>query len=70
VQSHDLRHSHVAQGEHPKLIADRLGHGSPNVTMTIYAHLFPGLDEEAAERLENARNDFNRTFEQLSQSRE
>ena len=59
LRYHDLRHSHVAlliaQGEHPKLIADRLGHASPTVTMSIYAHLFPGLDEEAAERMEKAR---------------
>jgi integrase len=46
----------VAQGEHPKLIADRLGHSSPIVTMTQYAHLFPGLDEEAAERLDRLRD--------------
>ena len=52
-------HGHVAmliaQGEHPKLIADRLGHASPNVTMSVYAHLFPGLDVEAADRLDAAR---------------
>lgn len=67
---HDLRHSHVAlliaQGEHPKLIADRLGHASPTVTMGIYGHLFPGLDEEAADRLDRGRNesqtDFPRTL--------
>ena len=71
LRYHDLRHSHVAlliaQGEHPKLIADRLGHASPNVTNAIYSHLFPGLDEMAAGRLDEARNgnqtDFLRTFE-------
>jgi hypothetical protein len=36
--------------------------------MTIYAHLFPGLDEEAAERMEKARNDFRRTSDGLSSS--
>jgi integrase len=70
LRYHDLRHSHVAlliaQGEHPKLIADRLGHASPTVTMGIYGHLFPGLDEEAADRLDRSRNesrtDFPRTL--------
>ena len=56
---HALRHSHVAlligQGEHPKLIADRVGHSSPVVTMTIYAHLFPGQDAAAAGRLNDLR---------------
>ena len=59
LRFHDLRHSHaallIAQGEHPKLIADRMGHASATVTMSIYAHLFPGLDEEAAERMDKAR---------------
>ena len=66
---HALRHSHaallIAQGEHPKVIADRLGHASPNVTNAIYSHLFDGLDDLAAERLDQARNeshtDFSRT---------
>ncbi|MGD2043543.1 MAG: site-specific integrase [Acidimicrobiia bacterium] len=59
LRFHDLRHSHaallIAQGEHPKLIADRMGHASATITMSIYAHLFPGLDEEAAERMDRAR---------------
>jgi integrase len=57
---HHLRHSHaallVAQGEHPQVIADRLGHASPNVTNAIYSHSLPGLDEAAAERLDQQRN--------------
>jgi len=58
---HQLRHSHasllVAQGEHPQVIADRLGHASPNVTNAIYTHSLPGLDERAAERLDRERNE-------------
>lgn len=57
---HHLRHSHaallVAQGEHPQVIADRLGHASPNVTNAIYSHSLPGLDQQAAERLDQGRN--------------
>lgn len=60
LRYHDLRHSHaallIAQGEHPKLIADRLGHSNPIVTMTTYAHLFPGLDRAAADRLDGLRH--------------
>lgn len=60
LRFHDLRHSHaallIAQGEHPKVIADRLGHASPTVTMSVYAHLFPGLDEDAAARLDQSRS--------------
>ena len=53
---HDLRHSHaallIAQGEHPKVIPERLGHASIKTTLDTYGHLFDGLDEAAADRLE------------------
>lgn len=56
---HGLRHSHasmlIAEGENPKVIADRMGHASPNVTLAVYSHLFPGLDIAAADRLETTR---------------
>jgi integrase len=55
VRFHDLRHTHaailIAQGEHPKVIQHRLGHSSIKVTLDTYGHLFEGLDEAAAERL-------------------
>ncbi len=55
---HDLRHSHaailIAQGEYPKVIQERLGHASIKTTLDTYGHLFDGLDEAAAERLDAA----------------
>ncbi len=57
---HALRHTHVAmliaQGEHPKTIADRLGHTDVRTVLNVYGHLFQGLDEVTADRLEDARN--------------
>lgn len=53
---HDLRHTHaallIAVGEHPKVIQERLGHASIKTTLDIYGHLFEGLDEAAADRLD------------------
>ena len=53
---HDLRHTHaallIAQGEHPKVIQERLGHASIKTTLDTYGHLFDGLDEAAADRLD------------------
>lgn len=58
LRVHDLRHTHaailIAQGEHPKVIQNRLGHSSIKVTLDTYGHLFDGLDEAAAERLDAA----------------
>jgi len=55
---HDLRHSHVSlliqAGEHPKTIAARLGHKSVRTVLDVYGHIYEGMDEEAAGRLEEA----------------
>lgn len=56
LRVHDLRHTMaallIAQGAHVKEIADRLGHSSPMVTMTVYAHLLPSLEERLSDGLE------------------
>jgi len=53
---HALRHSQVAllieAGEQPLTIARRLGHTSVRVILDTYGHLFAGMDEAAAERLD------------------
>lgn len=55
---HDLRHSSVAllikAGQHATLIQQRLGHSSIKTTLDVYGHLFPGMDEAAAEALNDA----------------
>lgn len=59
LRFHDLRHTHAAllivQGEHPKVIQTRLGHSSIRVTLDTYGHLFDGMDEAAATRLDDIR---------------
>ena len=56
MRFHDLRHTHAAiligQGEHPKVIQSRLGHASIKTTLDTYGHLFEGLDEAAADRMD------------------
>jgi integrase len=42
----------IARGEHPEVIQLRLGHSSIQVTLDTYGHLFDGLDEAAANRLD------------------
>jgi integrase len=52
---HDLRHLHgsllVALGVPLKIVQARLGHSSVEVTGDVYAHLLPGSDQDAADRL-------------------
>ena len=56
VRFHDLRHAHASlmlrTGASPKVISERLGHSSTAITMDIYSHVMPGLQEEAAIRFE------------------
>jgi integrase len=58
LRFHDLRHTAVAlaiaEGAHPKAIQVRMGHASVRVTLDLYGHLFPELDEAIASGL-NAR---------------
>ncbi|MGZ3348386.1 MAG: tyrosine-type recombinase/integrase, partial [Xanthobacteraceae bacterium] len=56
VSFHGLRHSHasalIAAKIDPVSVAHQLGHGSPVVTMRIYAHKFGELDTKAADAIE------------------
>ena len=51
---HDLRHSHatilLTVGVPVHAMSARLGHRSAVVTMTVYAHVLPGSQRDAAER--------------------
>jgi integrase len=53
IRLHDLRHTHATlaleAGIHPKVISERLGHASVAVTLDIYSHSLPALQEAAAE---------------------
>lgn len=55
IRIHDLRHSHVSHlielGFSAVAIADRVGHGSINITYR-YAHLFPSTQIEMANKLD------------------
>jgi integrase len=58
VRFHDLRHSHLshllAAGVHPKVASERAGHASVSFTLDTYCHVLPGLQEDAAERIDAA----------------
>jgi integrase len=52
IRFHDLRHSHASHllraGVHPKVVSERLGHARVGITMDVYSHILPGMQEEAA----------------------
>ena len=58
VSLHDLRHTHasllIRAGVPMKVVQERLGHASILTTMDLYAHIMPGMQEDAAEKLGEA----------------
>ena len=56
IRLHDARHSHASlmlkQGIHPKVVQERLGHSSIQVTLDTYSHVAPGMQEAAAARFD------------------
>ena len=55
---HDLRHTHasllMSQNVHPKVVSERLGHSDVVITLNLYSHVLPNVQEEAAERFGEA----------------
>jgi integrase len=53
---HSLRHTHATlllqAGIHPRVVMERLGHSSIRVTLDTYSHVVGGLQEAAAQRLD------------------
>ncbi len=55
IRLHDLRHTCasvlLSSGVPVKVVSERLGHASPMITLTVYAHVRPGDQRDAAELL-------------------
>jgi len=56
IRLHDLRHTHATLllqgGINPKVISERLGHSTVRITLDVYAHSLPSMQEEAARRFD------------------
>ena len=52
ISLHDLRHTHATlllkAGVHVKIVSERLGHANVAFTMSVYQHVLPGMQAEAA----------------------
>ena len=55
IRFHDLRHSAatllLSLGVHPKVVQELLGHTQISMTMDIYSHVLPGLQQDAVGKL-------------------
>lgn len=57
VRLHDARHTHASlllkQNVHPKIVSERLGHASIAITLDLYSHTTPGLQQAAANKFDD-----------------
>lgn len=57
VRLHDARHTHASlllkQGVHPKIVQERLGHSGIAITLDLYSHVAPGLQQAAASKFDD-----------------
>jgi integrase len=58
LRFHDLRHAHathlLAGNVHPKVVSERLGHSKVGITLDLYSHVIPGMQEAAALMVDDA----------------
>ena len=55
VKFHDLRHTHATlllqRGVNIKVVAERLGHAKATMTMDVYSHVMPDMQDAAIKAL-------------------
>jgi len=73
IRLHDARHTHASimlrQGIHPKIVSERLGHASIQITLDTYSHVVPGIQQQAAERFDAAfTNSYNERKVEVAES--
>lgn len=55
VRLHDLRHTAATlllqAGTNPKIVSERLGHSTVGITLNLYSHVTPDMQQEAAAKL-------------------
>ena len=53
---YDLRHTHATllllESVHPKIVSERLGHSSIAITLDVYSHVLPNMQQQAADKLD------------------
>ena len=58
IRLHDLRHTHASillkEGVPLKVVSERLGHANPAFTLSVYQHLLPGMQADAAKAFAEA----------------
>ena len=56
MRFHDVRHTAatilLVAGVHPKLVQERLGHSTVAMTLDVYSHVLPSMQQEVAVKID------------------
>jgi integrase len=56
MRFHDMRHACasllIAQGVHPRVVMETLGHSQIGITMNLYSHVLPEAQRQAAAQMD------------------
>jgi integrase len=57
IRFHDLRHTAatlmLGRGVHPKIVSEMLGHSTVTITLDLYSHVTPTMQQQAADGLDD-----------------
>ncbi len=57
IRFHDLRHTAaillLSRGLNPKIVSEMLGHVSIAITLDIYSHVVPHMQQQAADAMDD-----------------
>lgn len=57
LRFHDLRHTAATllfhKGVHPKIVSELLGHATVSITLDIYSHMLPDMQEQASAAMDD-----------------
>jgi integrase len=61
IRFHDLRHTAatllLGRGVNPKVVSELLGHSQVSITLDIYSHVLPDMQQHAAAAMDDILND-------------
>ena len=43
----------MAAGVHPKMVQERMGHNTIVMTMNVYSHVMPSMQQEVADKIDD-----------------
>jgi integrase len=66
MRFHDLRHTAatllLGRGVNPKIVSEMLGHASVAITLDIYSHVMPHMQQQAAQAMDDTLQGEDRTL--------